>query len=443
MAHQTGKRPAPQQRWRVGIVDPHGGATAMVRDGLTPRGVEVRRAEDWTEAGALVRTGSLNALLVVMCLPAETELDRISRLQEVGGPPVVTLSGCVATDLAARVLFPAASAYLTLPTRPGELWEHLVEAMRDPPPDGEGVVRGIVGRSSGMANVVEALVEVAPTDSTVLVTGETGTGKELVARSIHGLSKRGEAPFVVVDCAGLSEGLLESELFGHVRGSFTGAQRDRPGLFETARNGTVFLDEVADAPERLQVRLLRVLQEREVRRVGESRTRSLDVRVIAASQRDLAEEVRQGRFREDLYYRLRVFEIHLPPLRQRPEDIPLLVAHWLEAIGGGRPATQAALRALEWHDWPGNVREVRAVLEAAAIRASDSPAIGLAHLPAEIRDCWMRELRDRLNGNGDGPTEVRLLKEVLEEAGGVRQRAAALLGVSRTTLWRILNRMGL
>lgn len=432
------------EQWRVGIVDPYGGATAAVGEGLAPLGVEIRRVEAWAEAEALVRTESLDVLVVVMCLLEETHLDRLSLIGTgPRDPPVVTLSGCVGTDLAARVLFPTAIAFLTLPAAPGDLREQLVEAMRRTVPDREPALRSIVGGSCEMTTVLDALAEVAPTDSTVLLRGETGTGKELVAQSIHELSNRADGPFIAIDCAGLPESLLESELFGHVRGSFTGAQRDRVGLFETARQGTVFLDEVADAPERVQVRLLRVLQERRVRRVGDSRTRSLDVRVIAATQRDLAEEVRRGRFREDLYYRLRVFEIHLPPLRERREDIPLLVAHFLARANGGRPVTPAAVHALEWHDWPGNVREVRSVLEAASIRASGTPAIGLAHLPVEIRDGWISELRSRLAAPGDEPVGADLLQEVLEEAGGVRKKAAALLGVSRTTLWRMMKEAGL
>lgn len=432
------------ERWCVGIIDPHGGATALIGEGLSPLDTEIRSVEGWVDAEALVRSASLDVLVVVMCLPEETDLERLSRIgKELGGPPIVTLSGCVATDLAARVLFPAAKAFLPLPTPPEVLREQLVEVMRQAVPDGEPALRNIVGRSSAMVRVVAAVSEVAPTEGTVLLTGETGTGKELVARSIHELSARADGPFVTIDCAGLPDGLLESELFGHVRGSFTGARRDRQGLFEAAREGTVFLDEVADAPERVQVRLLRVLEERSVRRVGDRRLRPLDVRVIAASQRDLTEEAQEGRFREDLYYRLRVFEIHLPPLRERREDISLLVTHWMKQVAPGRPITPAAVRALERHDWPGNVREVRAVLEAAAIRASGAPAIGLGHLHEEVRNGWLSELRSRLTASDFDRLDADLLNEVLDEVDGVRKRAAKLLGVSRTTLWRMMKRAGL
>ena len=431
------------EHWRIGVLDPYGGSAALVEDGLSPLGAKVSRARDLAEVEALARAGPLDLLVIAMCLPAVTHPEALPlAVRAVGSPPVAVLSGCTATDLAARVLFPTAIALLPLPTSSGILRDELVEAMRTAS-RGRDPVEGIVGASPEMVKVLDRMAEVAATDSTVLLTGETGTGKELVARAIHDLSGRAGGPFVAIDCAGLPNGLLETELFGHARGSFTGAQRDRAGLFEAARGGTVFLDEVADAPEQVQVRLLRVLEEREVRRVGESRNRLLDVRVIAATQRDLGNEVRLARFRKDLYYRVRVFEISLPPLRDRQEDVSLLVAHLLARLEDARPITTAALRSLEHHSWPGNVRELRAVLEVASIRSAGAAAIGLGHLPDDISGEWIRALRARMEREAGEGGEVDALREVLEEVGGSRKEAAVMLGVSRTTLWRMMKRAGL
>lgn len=440
-----GERPAAiTERGRIGIFDVHGAVADVLSRGLDPVGVKVWKARSLAEVDDLVHGGELDLLVVTMCLSSEAELPRLARLgEDPATPPVAVLTGCTPTSLAGRVLFPEAVAFLELPIAPGVLREELLTAMRRterPPPP---TIPGIVGRSPVMQEVLRNISTVAGSDSNVLLIGATGTGKELVARTIHDLSNRSGGPFVSVDCAGLPVGLLESELFGHVRGSFTGAHRSRRGLFEASRHGTVFLDEVDDAPEAVQVRLLRVLQERHVRRLGDSRHRSIDVRVVAASQRDLAKEVRAGRFREDLYYRLRVFEIQLPPLRERPGDLEALVAHRLEELGRSHPPTSAALRTLAHHRWPGNVRELRSVLEAAAVAAPTDEPIGLADLREDIRRAW---IDDVLLDCDEDPLPERArsaLREVLEEADGVRKKAAAILGISPTTLWRMMKRIGM
>ena len=302
-----------------------------------------------------------------------------------------------------------------------------------------------MGSSAALAEVIEAIGQVAPADVTVLITGETGTGKELVARAVHDLSPRAKYPFVPVNCAALAEGVLESELFGHIRGAFTGAVADKEGLFTAADGGTILLDEVGDMGLRLQQRLLRVLQEQEVVPVGAVRSRPINARVVAATNRDLAAETAAGRFREDLYYRLNVFRIHLPPLRERREDIPILVSAAIRRrsdrslTGTAEACSPLVMRLLREYDWPGNVRQLFAVVESAMIRAGEG-RIEPQHLPPEVRGELpnnLREERYRLDVHpGD---ERRAIVAALQEAEGARTRAAELLGMSRTTLWRRLR----
>jgi two-component system response regulator HydG len=309
---------------------------------------------------------------------------------------------------------------------------------------------GLIGRSPAMKMVFDAIRLVAPTDTTALILGETGTGKELVAGSIHQLSTRRAGPFVPVNCAALPETLLESELFGHVKGSFTGAVRDRAGLFQAAHGGTIFLDEIGDISQAMQHRLLRVLQEREFRPVGATRSVEVDVRVIAATNRPLRAEVEAGRFREDLFYRLNVFRIELPALRERKSDIPLLAEHALARLGdragsGTRPiCSPFAMRMLQAYDWPGNVRELFAVLESAVIRAA-GPRIEAQHLTAEVRASLggSTENHLRYRSTHEANTERDAIRTALDQADGVRSRAAELLGMGRTTLWRKMKQYDL
>ena len=315
------------------------------------------------------------------------------------------------------------------------------ECPREPP-----VADGIVGLGKPMLDVYRMVARVAPTRSTVLVHGETGTGKELVARAIHRASRRADRPFVTVDCGALAESLLESELFGHVKGAFTGAVADKHGFFEAASGGTCFLDEIAGISSCMQARLLRVLQEHEVRRVGGTDSVPVDVRIIAATNRDLAALVAEGGFREDLFYRLSVVTIGLPPLRERREDIPLLARHFLEsyAAANDRPVlgiSPAALALLEGYGWPGNVRELEHAIEhAAALTASpvilpeDLPSqIGAAPSQISLADSPLR-LRDVVTGH---------LRRVLKEARWNKKLAAQLLGIPRRSLYRLTKRHGI
>jgi DNA-binding NtrC family response regulator len=309
------------------------------------------------------------------------------------------------------------------------------------------VVRPI-GKSRAFLDVVQLAETVAPTDSTVLISGESGTGKEVLARYIHALSERNGGPFVSINCGALPENLLESELFGHVKGSFTGAVRDKEGLFVAARAGTFFLDEVGEMSAATQVKLLRALQEREVIPVGATEPVAIDVRIIAATNRDLEEEIRRGNFRGDLYYRLNVITLHLPPLRERSDDVPLLTEHFLErfAASRGREAprlTSAAVETLQAYDWPGNVRELENALERAAVLSQGE--IEPDALPARITQQKAAPLvSDRLPPNP--PMEIierAYIHWVLGAEGGNKTRAAEVLGIDPSTLYRKLLRYGL
>ena len=336
---------------------------------------------------------------------------------------------------------------------------------RDPAtPPGDLALPPILGASARMQRVLRLVSRVARTDSTVLITGESGTGKELIARSLHVLSRRAVARFVAVNVGALPEGLVESELFGHARGAFTGASVDRVGLVETADGGTLFLDEIGDMPLPAQVKLLRTLENNEVRRVGENVARMVDVRVVAATHRDLQRSIHDGRFREDLFYRLAVVQIDLPPLRERREDIGLLASYFLDrrAVALGREGAQftpEAMRVLERYDWPGNVRELENAIEH-ALAISEGKRIQAGDLPAGVRAPRMlphvaspSALREAVGRALDAEREVRVRKsldeidrehvlQVLERHHGNATAAAKQLGLSRTTLWRLLKRWG-
>jgi two-component system response regulator HydG len=303
-------------------------------------------------------------------------------------------------------------------------------------------VHNIVGKSHQMQRIFRLLDELMNTDTTVLITGETGTGKELVAKALHYGGIRAAKPLVIVNCSALAENLLESELFGHVKGAFTGAQKDRVGRFQAAQGGTLFLDEVGDIPPKLQLKLLRALQEKTFERVGDSTTYHLDVRVIAATNCDLKKKVSQGEFREDLYYRLKVLEIALPPLRERREDIPLLVNHFLTLFNESynkniEGISQEALRIFMIYPWPGNVRELQHAIEHAFVLCN-SPAIALEHLPAELQDYPQKvpAPADRLKISSLQTPDIL---QALIKTGWNKAKAARLLGISRPTLYQLIN----
>ena len=299
----------------------------------------------------------------------------------------------------------------------------------------------IVAPSPAMRSVLGLILKIAPTDSTVLILGESGTGKELAARNIHSHSRRAAKPFVAINCAGIPEGLLESELFGHEKGSFTGAYARKIGKLEAAQGGTVFLDEIADMPMVIQAKILRALQEREIERVGGMNPIPVDIRVLAATNKDLPRMVKEGAFREDLFFRINVFSFRLPALREHSEDIPLLATHLLRQIKPEASLSSQALAMLTAHRWPGNVRELKNTIEAAAALAAD--VVEPEHLNTGLRlQCeflapdialateQFRSLDDRIDA-----LEKGMIQEALMKAGGVQVRAAALLGIKERSLW--------
>lgn len=300
----------------------------------------------------------------------------------------------------------------------------------------------MIGSSPKMIAIYKVVSRVAPTDATILIEGETGTGKELIARMIHRNSTRAEHPFVPVDCASIAPALLESELFGALKGAYTGADRDRPGVFEAANLGTVFLDEIGDIELNFQLKLLRFLQEREVRPLGSARARKVDVRVIAATNRDLQKMVEEGKFREDLWFRLNVVRVTLPPLCERRGDLPLLAHFFLkkynERYKQQARITEAGLRAMEQYTWPGNVRQLQHLMERLTILAPngriDEHAVDMAIEASEPREQAGETLAE---------TEMDQIRRVLAATGGNKSRAAKILGIERKTLYRKLERMGL
>jgi two-component system response regulator AtoC len=309
----------------------------------------------------------------------------------------------------------------------------------------------LIGTSPAFRQVITAIGEVCESKATVLITGESGTGKELVARAIHFNSARKVAPFVAINCAAIPEGLLESELFGHVKGAFTGAVSNRTGRFMQAHGGTLFLDEIGDMPSATQAKILRVLQERAFEPVGSVQTREVDVRLIAATHKDLQEAVRERQFREDLFYRLNVFPIALPPLRERLEDIPALVAHFIEQIGaniGKRISgfSPAAIKAMSEYDWPGNIRELQNCIERSIIVAK-SPVVDVADLPRYL----FRQREDRIDAARIPSSlddeleriERRFILMALQKTQGVQVKAAELLGITERSLWHRVKKLGI
>jgi DNA-binding NtrC family response regulator len=374
------------------------------------------------------------------------------------GAEVIMLTGHGSIDTAVEAIRQGAFDYVAKPCPLDELEIRLQRASERralrqratllerglTPPD---VGASFIGTSPTFTGVVDLIARVAPTDTTVLVTGETGTGKEMAAKMLHARSRRARRPFVAVQCAALQESLLQSELFGHERGAFTGADRAKPGLFEVAHGGTIFLDEIGEISQAMQVNLLRVLDTSTFRHVGGTREITVDVRVLAATNRDLLAMVRQGLFREDLFYRLSTVTITMPALRSRPADIDVLAAHFVrvlnERFGAARALAPETLQALRRHSWPGNVRELLHAIEHALV-VCDGPEIRPAHLPASV---GADQARDTRGGADAMPTldelERRHIEEALRTAAAHRGRAARLLGISERNLYRKLRHYNL
>ena len=432
----------------VYVVDDDASVREAVGSLIRSAGFRVRTFESAQEFLASPRAEVPSCLVLDVHLPGLNGLDLQRELARADVQiPIIFLTGHADIPTSVRAIKAGALEFLTKPFAD----EDLLNAIRDgialdrrsravPQPE------GVIGSSRPWRQALAHAAKVGATEATVLLTGESGTGKEVIAHLIHASSRRAGGPFVALNCAALPEALLESELFGYEKGAFTGAVVARPGRVEQAAGGTLFLDEVGEMTPAVQAKFLRVLQEREFQRLGGTRVQKANVRVIAATNRDLRAALGRGEFREDLYYRLHVFAIALPPLRERPEDIPALVEHFITALGPavlGRPAagiTREAHERLLAHSWPGNVRELRNAVERALI-LSDGEMITPAHLPAPSESprasAPPRESLDLET------TERELVEQALRHAGQNKAKAARLLGLTRTKLYTRMQRFGL
>lgn len=428
-------------------------------------GYMVLTAADGGEALDIIDREQFQVIVCDLFLPDKSGFDILQSVRKVSASTeVIVVTGHASAQTAVRAMKEGAFDYITKPIDFDELKIVVSKALEKLKLLSENIylrkqLKGrfefsnIIGNSPAMRLVFERMSRIVKTDSTVLITGDSGTGKELVARALHFNGNRKERPFVAVNCSAIPEALLESELFGHVRGSFTGAIKDKAGKFEAANHGTIFLDEIGTMPLHLQTKLLRVLQEQEVERVGSNKPVKLHVRVISATNLDLEKKVKLGEFREDLFYRLNVIPLHLPPLRERRQDIIHLVQHFLEKLGRlmGRPkmtVNKQALEALEKYAWPGNVRELENLIER-MIALTDGTVITLADLPdgIAVEKGGVNFVDFELADDGIdmvatiNELERTLIAQALERGGGVKARAAALLGINRTTLVEKIKRL--
>jgi DNA-binding NtrC family response regulator len=450
------------------IVEDEASLREVVSERLADQGYEVVQAANGEEALDRLAEFAFDIVITDLRLPGidggKVLEAAVARYPEIIG---IVVTGYGTVKDAVEAIKRGATDFVTKPFQFDELLHVLDSALEQRRLKSENAYlrsqlerrysfQGIVGRCRPMRDLFQLLETVSATNSTILVHGETGTGKELVARAIHHNSPRRPNQFVAINCSAIPETLLEAELFGHVRGAFTGAVGNRVGRFEQAHKGTLFLDEVGTMGAPLQMKLLRALQEREVERVGDSRTIKVDVRVIAATNSDLGKLVAEGRFREDLFYRLNVIPVKLPPLRDRKEDIPLLVHYFLERfcreLSPPRPAmtvSQQAMRQLMAHGWPGNVRQLENALERGVALSAGRTQIEVADLPPDVQELGDAPVSGGFALPEDGidfqeyvsHVERELIRQSLERTGGNKGRAAQLLNLKRTTLVEKLKRL--
>ncbi len=425
---------------------------------LSDAGHRVVTAPDGRQCIEIVRSSPVDVVVLDLWLPDVNGLEVLAELRRIRPEvPILILTASATVETAIAAIQQGAHDYLAKPFNVEDILVHVERAVEQRRLVAQNLrfqrelkdryrFENLVGASLPMVDVYRLVARAATTSASVLVQGETGTGKELIARAIHYGSARASGPFVPIDCTALPEGIVESELFGHQKGAFTGASTTKQGLFEVGSGGTVFLDEIGDLPLGVQSRLLRVLQEREVRRVGGNERIAVDVRVIAASNRDLGAMVKTGEFREDLYYRLSVIVIAVPPLRDRRDDVPWLVHHFIRRIASetGRAevaVSQEAMDALTAYDWPGNVRQLEnAVMRAVSLSSSPILTASDFSLPSAERS----PAGARLPSDGMTLADVKrwYVEKVLRDVGDNKQRAAEILGLNRRTLYRLLARGG-
>jgi NtrC-family two-component system response regulator AlgB len=454
---------------RLLVVDDEKSICTTIEAALKGAGHEVEVADSGELALALMRRQSPDILLTDLRMDGMSGLDLLGKAREYFPSVTVVIMTAYGTiDTAVAAMKNGAYDYLVKPFTPEQL-EHLVERIEEfrrlreentklrDQVDALSEPSAIVSQNPRMHKLLDTSKKVAVTDSTILITGESGTGKTLLAKLIHDGSPRARGPFAVVNCATLSENLLESELFGHVRGSFTGAVKDKTGRLQVADTGTVFLDEIGEISPVLQTKLLRFLQEREFEKVGDTKTIRVDVRIIAATNKDLEREVREGHFREDLYFRLNVIDLHMPSLRQRPEDLLVLSEQLLQRsflATGRKPRliSDDAKRAIQAYGWPGNIRELKNALERAAILCSGDQ-VTLEDLPDRVLEQGQGIAQAAANAGGSPvaltPSDVSLedlekrhIQQVLSTATTLEE-AASILGINLSTLWRKRRRYGL
>jgi two-component system, NtrC family, response regulator HydG len=436
------------------LVDDDEGFVFGLAEAVKREGFEVRTAGTLQEARQALREHDPDALLIDLQLPDGSGLELLQTPEGRLPPGVIFISGNASVELAVEALRLGAMDFLTKPVDFARVKMALANLSRTRELTRQvGALRGelrrlghfgsLVGGSRPMQTVYDMVAKVAPTEAAVFVLGETGTGKELVAQTLHDMSRRAKQPFVPINCGAVSPTLIESELFGHEKGSFTGADRSHRGHFERAHQGTLFLDEITEMPVELQVKLLRVLETGRVLRVGANEPVQVDVRVIAASNRPPQQVVAEGKLREDLYYRLNVFPITLPPLRDREDDVALLAEHFLEELNKGakdappKAFTKAALDRLRAHGWPGNVRELKNVVQRAFILAPND--IGVDSLPLGVVEERLGTSLSIRVGTPIDEAERRMILATLEHCAGDKKKASELLKISLKTLYNRLN----
>jgi len=445
---------------KILVVDDDPDIVEVLGDRLVSQGHTVRGARDGLEALKSIREHPPDLILLDLQMPRMGGLELLRKLDEEGERDltVVVITAVGTIERAVEAMKSGAYDFITKPFNPEQVTLTVSKAMertglrrtnrmlRD---ELHGHEVEPIGASSAMKEIIDTARRAAASKSTVLVLGESGTGKEVLARSIHTWSDRRVSPFVAVNCVALTEELLESELFGHEKGSFTGAIDRKPGKFEVADEGTIFLDEIAEIRPQLQAKLLRVLQEHRFERVGGTSPIQVDIRIIAATNRDLTQEIAAGRFREDLYYRLNVITLKMPPLRERPEDVPILAAHFLDRISQETKRqvgsiSPAALEALKRYDWPGNVRELENTIERAVVLGSTEEVLP-EDLPSHVLET------SRADGEEDcaffhGEVKrfkAQVIRDALRRAGGHHRKAAGFLGLNPTYLSRLIRNLGM